>query len=167
VAGGLDRASAAPGDGPQLACPGCGRSLDLRAHADLVCDGQVWCRTCRHYAPELEANRGLAELQDWTARLCAAFGQEEVAVLENPAARADWRLYWHDDVCLLAEAYHQQRAILLYPPGQRLTTLCHELAHLFSGQDHTPTWAQTFADLIAWVQGHLQRESHRPTDQPL
>jgi len=97
----------------------------------------------------------VAELQDWAARLCSACGQEAVTVLENPAARNDWRLYWQDDVCLLAEAYHHQRAILLYPPGQRLTTLCHELAHLFTGQDHTPTWAQTFARLIALVRDNL------------
>ncbi len=76
-------------------------------------------------------------------------------MLENPEARSNWRLYWHDDTCLLAEAYHDQRTILLYPPGQRLTTLCHELAHIFTQQDHTPAWAQTFARLIAWVKQRL------------
>ncbi|MGQ9921256.1 MAG: hypothetical protein ACUVRZ_07990 [Desulfobacca sp.] len=150
-----EKLQAAPGDQQQVLCPGCGRPLDLAAHADVVCNGQIWCRACRCYGPELEANRGLAELQDWAARLCTAFGQEPVTVLENPAARSDWRLYWQDNICLLAEAYHEQRAILLYPPGQRLTTLCHELAHLFTGQDHTPTWAQTFADLTAWVREKL------------
>ncbi len=147
--------SLAPGDKQQLSCPGCGRLLDLEKHADLVCDGLVWCCSCRRYGSELEATRDLTELQDWAVRLCTAFGQEPVTVLENPAARSDWRLYWQGDICLLAEAYHNQRAILLYPPGQRLTTLCHELAHLFTRQDHTPTWAQTFADLISWAKGHL------------
>ncbi len=138
-----------------MICPGCGRLLEAAGHAHLVCDGQVWCSGCRRYRPDLEAARDVPELQAWAARLCAAFAQEPVQILENPAARTDWRLYWRDDICLLAEAYHNHRAILLYPPGQRLTTLCHELAHLFTGQDHTPAWAQTFATLVAWVKMHL------------
>jgi hypothetical protein len=139
-----------------LLCPDCGRRLDLEAHGDLVCDGQVWCLGCRQYPPELTVNRPVPELQDWAAALCAAFGQEPVMILENPQARADWRLYWDNDVCLLAEAYHEHRAILLYPPGQRLTTLCHELAHLFTRQDHTPDWAETFARLVSWSRANLE-----------
>lgn len=140
----------------QLSCPDCGRGLEPEAHADLVCDGQVWCSACRQYPPELTATRTLAELQEWAAKICTAFGQPPIQVLENPAARTDWRLYWQDDTCLLAEAYHDHRAILLYPPGQRLTTLCHELAHLFTHQGHTPIWAATFAGLISWVRTHLR-----------
>ncbi len=135
----------------QVSCPGCGLGLDLEAHADLVCDGQIWCLACRQYPPELSTSRNFNELQDWSAAICAAFGQAPVLLLENPEALVNWRLYWHNEKCLLAEAYHEQRAILLYPPGQRLTTLCHELAHIFTGQDHTPVWAETFARLIAWV----------------
>jgi hypothetical protein len=101
------------------------------------------------------ANRDFDELREWTAAICAAFGQDTVSLLENPEAQANWRLYWHNDTCLLAEAYHDHRAILLYPPGQRLTTLCHELAHIFTRQDHTPKWAETFADLVAWVKNLL------------
>ncbi len=144
-----------PAASPVVICPGCGCRLSVSAHAEVVYDGQLWCRRCRRYEADLEANRELAELRAWAHRLCQAFAQDPVTVLENPAARTDWRLYWQDDVCLLAEAYHEQRAILLYPPGQRLLTLCHELAHLFTGQDHTLAWAQTFAHLVAWVKGNL------------
>jgi hypothetical protein len=145
----------APGGEQQLSCPGCGRPLNVAKPADLVCDGLVWCCACRRYGAELEDSRDLAELQEWAARLCTAFGQEPVDVLENPAARSDWRLYWQNDRCVLAEAYYTHRAILLYPPGQRLVTLCHELAHLFTGQDHTLAWAQTFAALVAWVRANI------------
>jgi hypothetical protein len=44
---------------------------------------------------------------------------------------------------------------MLHPPGHRLMTLCHELAHLFTGQDHTEDWALTFAALTAWVKARL------------
>jgi hypothetical protein len=135
----------------RLPCPGCDSLLDLEAHADLVCDGQVWCAACRQYAPEISGNRSFIELKDWSAAICASFSQEPVLLLENPEARNNWRLYWREETCLLAEAYHEHRAILLYPPGQRLTTLCHELAHIFTGEDHTRAWAETFARLIAWV----------------
>jgi hypothetical protein len=141
-----------------IICPGCSRALDLEYHADLVCDEQVWCLDCRQYPPELTAKRGFAELQDWTAAICAAFDHVPVSLMENLEANSNWRLYWHDDKCLLAAAYHDQRAILLYPPGQRLTTLCHELAHIFTRQDHTPSWAESFALLIAWVKKNLGTE---------
>ena len=138
-----------------LVCPACGCGLDLNDHANLVCDGQVWCLQCRQYPPALTASLAFAELQVWAATICTAFDQAPVPVLENPEARSNWRLYWQDDTCLLAEAYHEHRTILLYPPGQRLITLCHELAHIFTQQDHTPAWAQTFARLIAWVKPRL------------
>jgi hypothetical protein len=127
----------------------------LAEHGSIVCDGQVWCLACRQYDAALTANRDLAELQTWAGAICAAFGQADVALLENPEARQNWRLYWHGDVCRLAEAYYDHRAVLLYPPGQRLTTLCHELAHLFTGQDHTRDWAAAFARLVAWVKERL------------
>lgn len=143
--------------GGLIACPGCGRTLDLDDHADLVCDEQVWCLDCRQYPPELTSKREVTELRDWAAAICAAFDQAPVSLVENPAANSNWRLYWHDDTCMLAEAYHDQRAILLYPPGQRLSTLCHELAHIFTRQDHTPTWAASFVGLIAWVKKNLPK----------
>jgi hypothetical protein len=34
-------------------------------------------------------------------------------------------------------------------------SLCHELAHLFTGQDHTEAWARNFATLVAWVKMRL------------
>jgi hypothetical protein len=136
--------------------PGCGCLLDLDDHANIVCDGQIWCLACQKYPPELADNCGFAELKTWSSNICLAFKQEPVLLLENPEARFNWHLYWHEDKCLLAEAYHDQRAILLYPPGQRLITLCHELAHIFTRQDHTPVWAVTFASLVAWV-----KENHR------
>lgn len=138
-----------------MECHECGRRLDPADHGEIVYDGQVWCLTCRQYAPELTANREFGELETWAGAICFAFDQARVALVEHPEARQNWRLYWQDNVCLLAEAYHDRRAILVYPPGQRLTTLCHELAHIFTGQDHTPIWAETFAGLIAWVKGRL------------
>jgi len=138
-----------------LYCPECNRRLSLEHHAELVCDGQVWCLACRQYHPELTTSREFPELMDWAAAICTAFDQNQVWMLENPEARYNWRLYWEDDRCLLAEAYHDQRTILLYPPGMRLTSLCHELAHIFTGQDHTPAWAETFAILVAWVKNRL------------
>ncbi len=138
-----------------LFCPACRQQLWLDDHARLVCDGQVWCCECRQYPPALTASREVAELQDWADALCPAFDQASVRLLEDPEARTDWRRYWREDLCLLAEAYHDHRAILLYPPGQRLTTLCHELAHLFTQQDHTVDWALTFARLVAWVRRQL------------
>ncbi len=139
-----------------LGCFGCGCLLDLDDHANIVCDGQVWCLACQKYPPELADNCGFAELKTWSSNICLAFKQEPVLLLENPEARFNWRLYWHEEKCLLAEAYHGQRAILLYPPGQRLITLCHELAHIFTRQDHTPAWAVTFASLVAWVKENLR-----------
>ena len=121
-----------------------------------MCDGQIWCLACHQYPPELTATREFTELRHWAAAICVAFDQEPVPLAENPEARNNWRLYWQNDRCLLAEADHVQRTILLYPPGQRLTTLCHELAHIFTRQDHTPTWAVTFAYLIAWIKEHVQ-----------
>ncbi len=139
----------------RFTCPGCGCDLELEAHADLVCDGQVWCTACRQYPATLSDNLSFNELKDWCKAICAAFGQEPVQLLEDPEAKLNWRLYWHNETCLMAEAYHNQRAILLYPPGQRLTTLCHELAHIFTGQDHTPDWAESFSRLISWVKQNL------------
>lgn len=135
----------------QLRCPACQCPVDPEDHGSLVFDAQVWCSSCHAYPPAFLETRSLAELQAWCDRLCQAFAQPPVQLLEDPEARYNWRLYWRDNKCLLAEANHRHRLVLLYPPGQRLTTLCHELAHLFTGQDHTPVWARTFAQLIHWL----------------
>jgi len=55
----------------------------------------------------------------------------------------------------MAEADHGSGVIVLYPAGLRLVTLCHELAHLITGQAHTEAWARTFAKLVAWVREQL------------
>lgn len=134
-----------------MLCPGCRRPLDLEDHGSLVFDGQVWCCRCHAYPPALTQERGLPELQAWCDRLCQAFAQPPVQLQDKPEAKYDWRLYWQNDKCLLAEANHRHRVVLLYPPGHRLLTLCHELAHLFTGQDHTPAWARSFARLTHWL----------------
>lgn len=136
-------------------CPQCGQVLDPAQHGDLTFDGQVWCRPCRPYGEELERRRDFGELEEWARRICAAFGQEPVPLEQNPEALKDLWVYWQGDKCTLAEADHGQRLILLFPPGYRLTSLCHELAHIFTRQDHTPEWARTFAQLIAWVRAQL------------
>jgi len=132
-------------------CFRCGKALDPGRHGDLVCDGQIWCDGCHHYDDRLMEVLSFSALEAWTQRLCRAFDQEPVYLRHDPAYLPDPRKYWDGATFLLAEAFHQPRSIMLYPPGQRLMTLCHELAHLFTGQDHTETWARTFAELVAWV----------------
>jgi hypothetical protein len=132
-------------------CPTCGKALDPEHHGDLVCDGQVWCDGCHRYDDRLMEVLSFSDLEAWTQRLCRAFNQEPVHLRHDPDYLPDPKKYWDGATFLLAEAFHEPRCIMLYPPGQRLMTLCHELAHLFTGQDHTEVWAKTFADLIAWV----------------
>ena len=55
----------------------------------------------------------------------------------------------------MAEADHGSGVIVLYPAGLRLVTLCHEMAHLLTGQGHTKAWARAFAKLVAWVREQL------------
>jgi len=138
-----------------MRCHGCGERLNPAGHADLVCDGEVWCGACRTYDPELVRPRPVEELAEWGERLCRAFDREPVPLDHDPEAVHDWRRYWVGDVCQLGEADHRRGRILLHPPGYRLTSLCHELAHIFSGQDHTEEWARTFAVLVAWVRSRL------------
>lgn len=136
-------------------CPQCGIAIDPARHADLVFDGQVWCDRCHRYDDRLMEKRPFPELETWALEICRAFGQEPVHLRRDPDYLPDPRKYWNGDTFLLAEAFHQQRRIRLHPPGQQLMTLCHELAHLFTGQDHTQAWARTFAELIAWVKDQL------------
>lgn len=139
----------------QLHCPKCGLPLDPTRHGDLVFDGQVWCLHCQVYDARLLESRSISELQSWTDRICQAFNQEPVRLEHDPAFLPDPQKYWDGATFLLAEADHGRRSIMLHPPGHRLVTLCHELAHLFTGQDHTEAWALTFAALTAWVKARL------------
>ena len=136
-------------------CPKCDRTLEPDRHDQLVFDGQVWCDRCHRYDERLLALRPFRDLETWAQRLCRAFGQEPVHLRHDPDYLPDPRKYWDGATFLLGEAFHEPRCIMLHPPGQRLMSLCHELAHLFTGQDHTETWARTFADLVAWVKARL------------
>lgn len=136
-------------------CPKCGKALDPGRHGDLVCDRQVWCDGCHRYDDRLMEILSFSDLEDWAQRLCLAFGQEPVNLRHDPAYLPDPRKYWDGATFLLGEAFHEPRCIMLHPPGHRLMSLCHELAHLFTGQDHTETWARTYAALIAWVKDRL------------
>jgi hypothetical protein len=136
-------------------CPGCGILIDPARHGDLVFDGQVWCQDCRHYDDRLMEVRPFPELENWAQRICEAFGQEPVHLQHDAAYLPNPAKYWHGATFLLAEAFHEPREIMLHPPGHRLMSLCHELAHLFTGQDHTENWSRVFAALIAWVKAQL------------
>ncbi|AEB08380.1 hypothetical protein [Desulfobacca acetoxidans] len=136
-------------------CPKCGKLIDPAQHGDLVFDSQVWCSQCFSYEVGLTETREFAELVEWSQKICAAFCQEPVSLERDPEYLPDPRKYWRDNTFLLAEADHQKRLIMLYPPGMRLTTLCHELAHIFTGQDHTAEWASINAKLTAWVKSLL------------
>ncbi len=146
----------------QVNCPKCNRPVDPARHGDLIFDGQVWCDRCHGYGWELTRPRDFQEIQAWGRFICAAFGQGPVPLEEDPAALTDPTIFRKETLILLAEADHQQRIIVFYPPGHRLTTLCHELAHIFAGQDHTPEWALTFARLVAWVRSQLADDQGPP-----
>lgn len=128
--------------------------LDPRRHGDLIFDGHVWCDGCRDYDRELLRPRELEEIGAWSHLICAAFGFAPVSIV----TQTDPTRYRGETSVLMAEADHRQRSILLYPPGYRLTTLCHELAHIYTGHDHTREWAETFARLVAWVKAQLDED---------
>jgi len=136
-------------------CPKCDKTLEPDRHGQLIFDGQVWCDQCHCYDARLLATRPFKELETWAQRLCRAFGQEPVYLRRDPDYLPDPRKYWNGATFLLGEAYHEPRCIMLYPPGHQLMSLCHELAHLFTGQDHTEAWARNFATLVAWVKMRL------------
>jgi hypothetical protein len=136
-------------------CPQCGIPLDPTQHDHLVCDGQVWCDRCHHYDDRLLKARPFPEMETWAQQICRAFDQAPVHLRRDPDYLPNPAKYWDGATFLLAEAYHDHRTIMLHPPGHRLMTLCHELAHLFTHQDHTGAWARNFAALIAWVKGQL------------
>ena len=136
-------------------CPQCGIKIDPARHGDLVFDGQVWCEHCRRYDARLLEGRSFSELETWAQRLCQAFAHEPVHVARHQENLPNPQKYWNGATFLLGEVHHHQRLIMLHPPGHRLETLCHELAHLFTGQDHTEDGARTFAALMAWVKARL------------
>jgi len=136
-------------------CPRCGIIIDLACHGDLIFDGQVWCHRCQRYDDRLLERRSFQDLETWAQRICQAFDQDPVHLRQDPDYLPDPRKYWHGPTFILGEAFHEPRLIMLHPPGRQLMTLCHELAHLFAGQDHTEAWARTFAALIAWVKARL------------
>jgi len=136
-------------------CPGCGIVLDPTRHGSLVCDGQVWCDRCQRYDGRLVELRPFPELETRAREICLAFNQAPVHLQHDPDYLPNPQKYYNGDTFVLAEADHHHRSIMLHPPGHRLTTLSHELAHLFTGQDHTGAWARTFARIIAWVKPRL------------
>jgi len=141
-----------------MKCPQCGKALDPAKHGDLVCDGEVWCDGCRGYDWELLRPRDFQELRAWSDLICQACGRAPVPLAADP----DPAKFRTEASVVTAEADHGQKTIVLYPPGCRLTTLCHELAHLLTGEDHTPRWAATFAQLVAWVKARLEEDSGPP-----
>lgn len=141
-----------------MRCPECGRLLDLEQHGYLVFDGLVWCDRCRAYDRELLWPREFQEIEAWGQLLAENLGFEPVPLkyLDEP------EIYRKEDTVLTGEADHGNRKICLYPPGLRLATLCHELAHILTGQDHTPEWAVTFARLAARVKTALAHNQGPP-----
>jgi hypothetical protein len=137
-------------------CPKCGQNLDPVQHGDLVFDGQVWCDRCQRYDDRLLEIRPFQELETWAQRICLAFGQDPVQLQRDPDYLPNPNKYYNGATFLLAEADHYHRTVMLHPPGHRIKTLCHELAHLFTSQDHTEQWARTFAALSAWVKERLK-----------
>jgi len=137
---------------PMLKCPQCRAVLDPADHGDLVFDGLVWCDRCRAYDRDLIRPREFQEIVSWSHLICKAFGFSPVPleIADDPA------VFRREFSVLMAEADHGQKSIIFYPPGCRLTTLCHELAHLYTGQDHTREWAGVFASLVAWVRSRLE-----------
>ena len=154
VGGKIDVAdyAAGLGDASMLECPQCRAALDPADHGNLVFDGRVWCDKCHAYDRELIRPREFPEIESWSHLLCAAFAFPPVNLEIDP----DPALFRLESSVLMAEADHRRRSIRFYPPGCRLATLCHELAHLYSGQDHTRRWAGVFASLVAWVKSRLE-----------
>ena len=136
-------------------CPKCDKTLEPDQHGRLIFDGLVWCDQCHGYDARLLARRPFKELETWAQRLCLAFGQGPVHLRRDPDYLPDPKKYWNGATFLLGEAFQEPRCIMLHPPGHQLMSLCHELAHLFTGQDHTEAWARNFATLVAWVKMRL------------
>lgn len=137
-----------------LACPHCGVDLDPADHGNLVFDGRVWCDRCHAYDRDLIQPREIEEIEAWSNLICRAFGSPDIQIEQN----RDPAMYRLASTVLMAEADHRRRSIRFYAPGCRLATLCHELAHIYTGQDHTRDWAIMFAKLVAWVKTRLEED---------
>ena len=138
---------------PMLKCPQCRAVLNPADHGNLVFDGRVWCDRCHAYDRDLIRPREIKEIEAWSGLICRAWGSPAIRIEQNH----DPARYRLASTVLMAEADHRQRSIRFYPPGCRLATLCHELAHLFTGQDHTRQWAAMFAALVNWVKSRLDK----------
>jgi hypothetical protein len=138
-------------------CPKCGKTLDPANHGGLVCDGEVFCERCHRYDRRLLKSRPWEEILQWNRRICQAFEYPEPAlstVESSPLVEGPFD-FLTEKKLLMAEADHRNGTILLFSSGLLLATLCHELAHLMTGQNHTEAWARTFATLVAWVKEKL------------
>ena len=137
-------------------CPHCGKPLDPAVHGDLVCDGQVFCGQCHRYDRRLLEPRSFEDITGWHRRLCQAWNSPPPdLILGDPPPPAGPFDFLEVKRVLTAEADHREGVIVFYPSGLRLATLCHELAHLLTGQDHTEAWARTFAQLVARIRQQL------------
>ena len=90
--------------------------------------------------------------------ICREFGFPPV-LLEDNAAPAVSR---PGAPVFMAEADHRRRSIRFYAPGCRLATLCHELAHIYTGQDHSRDWAMMFAQARGLGKNPAGRGSRSP-----
>ncbi len=140
-----------------MECPKCGKTLDPAHHGGLVCDGEVFCEGCHGYDRRLLESLPWEEILRWNRRICQAFGYPppDLTTKESPPLVEGPFDFLTEKKLLMAEAYHRNGAIVLFSSGLRLATLCHELAHLMTGQDHTEAWARTCARLVAWVKEEL------------
>jgi len=144
-----------PGVEPNgLSCPKCRKVLRPEGHAYLVFDELVWCDACHSYDRELIRPRDFAEIKAWGQLISRHFGLGEVPIQEE----TDPQFFRQTNSVVTAEADRGQRYIVIYPPGCRLVTICHELAHIATGQDHTFPWARAFARLVAWVKSRLEAD---------
>jgi hypothetical protein len=145
-----------------IKCPKCRTILNPSNHGYLVFDGQIWCDGCHDYDRELIRPRPINEIEAWSNLLCRVFDFPSVTLEKS----ADSTIFRNQDSVLMAEADRSQRSILFYPPGYRLTTLCHELAHIYTGHDHTGEWAKMFAILLAWVKSQIGNDQGPEGYQP-
>jgi hypothetical protein len=138
-------------------CSKCGKTLDPTCHGDLVCDGGVFCDRCHRYDRRLLDLQPLEEIAQWNRRICRAFGYPPPTLTteDSPPLVSGPFDFLEGKKLLMAEADHREGTIVISSSGLRLATLCHELAHLMTGQDHTEAWARTCAQLVAWVKEQL------------
>lgn len=140
-----------------MRCFQCGKTLDPACHGELVCDGEIFCDQCHRYDRRLLDLQPLEDIAQWNRHICQAFGYPPptLTTADSPPLVEGPFDFLENKKLLMAEADHREGVIILYSSGLRLATLCHELAHLITGQDHTEAWARSFALLVAWVKEQL------------